>query len=53
MRIICSWHSGLIGEKEPYGDRSETHTICPDCARKYFHEYFDAEDAQYCNDSMA
>lgn len=52
MRIICSWHNGLIGEKEPYDDHRETHTICDDCARKYFHEYVDAEEHQYCNDSV-
>jgi hypothetical protein len=31
MLIFCSWHGGIIGEKEGEG---VTHTICRSCAEK-------------------
>ena len=34
MKIICSWCKKLIGEKEPFGDTSETYAKCPTCNEK-------------------
>ena len=31
MLIICSWHGGIIGEKEGEG---VTHTVCQTCKAK-------------------
>jgi DNA-directed RNA polymerase subunit RPC12/RpoP len=34
--IRCAWCGKYLGEKEPYEDMSETHSICPECRAKYF-----------------
>jgi len=34
--IRCAWCGKYLGEKEPYEDKSVTHTICPECRAKYF-----------------
>ena len=36
MKIVCSYCKKVIGEKPGEG---MTHTICPECLRKYFPEY--------------
>ena len=36
MRIVCAWCGRPMGEKWPYDDQGETHTICPECQAKYF-----------------
>lgn len=34
MKRICAWCKAPMGEKEPLEDTSETHGICPDCAKR-------------------
>ena len=39
MKVICSWckvegRPAMIGEKEPFRDRGETHSICLDHMRQ-------------------
>jgi len=39
MKVICSWckiegRPAMIREKEPFCDRRETHSICPDHLRQ-------------------
>jgi len=34
MRIICLECHRELGEKFPFDDASETHTICPECMEK-------------------
>jgi len=34
LKVICSWHKGEMGEKEPFSDSSITHGICADCLKK-------------------
>lgn len=34
MIRICAWCEKFLGEKPPYEDKSITHTICPECAKK-------------------
>lgn len=34
MIRICCVCKKVIGEKEPLDDKSETHTVCPDCFGK-------------------
>lgn len=36
MKIVCAWCGKDMGEKPPYEDKSETHTICPECFAKQF-----------------
>jgi len=36
--IKCAWCGKYLGEKEPYEDKSVTHSICPECRAKYFPE---------------
>ena len=31
MRIVCSWCSRNMGEKEPLSDKSISHSICKPC----------------------
>jgi len=37
MIRICNWYHEpkVLGEKEPFEDKSETHTICPECYEKF------------------
>src|SRR3990167_50375 len=34
MKIICSWCKKSLGEKDPFGDHSVTHGICPECEKE-------------------
>ena len=34
--IKCAWCGKYLGEKPPYEDKSVTHSICPQCRKKYF-----------------
>lgn len=34
MKIKCAYCSKDLGEKEPYNDKSTSHTICQDCLAK-------------------
>jgi len=34
MKIVCLECQREMGEKFPFDDLSETHTICPDCMEK-------------------
>lgn len=36
MKIQCAWCKKDMGEKPPYEDKGITHTICPECLKKYF-----------------
>lgn len=36
MLVVCAWCQRTLGEKPPLEDKSVTHTICPDCLKKYF-----------------
>ncbi len=36
MIIKCAWCQKILGEKPPYEDKSETHTVCEECRKKYF-----------------
>ena len=40
MIRICNWYREpkVLGEKEPFEDKSETHTICPECYEKFRRE---------------
>ena len=33
MKIICAWCKRVMGDKEPFDDKSITHTICPKCLK--------------------
>lgn len=39
MRIICGWCTKFLGEKEPLGDKRETHGICPSCEKRITEDY--------------
>jgi len=34
MKIVCMECHRELGEKFPFDDPSETHTICPECAER-------------------
>ncbi len=36
MIIVCAWCKKKMGEKPPYEDKHETHSICPECQAKHF-----------------
>ena len=36
MIVVCAWCKKHMGKKPPYEDKSETHTICEQCLKKYF-----------------
>ena len=38
MLVICSWCKKKLGEKEPLADKTETHTICEECEKKFEEE---------------
>ena len=38
MKVVCFECHREIGEKFPFDDSSETHTICPECAEKRLRE---------------
>ena len=38
MKRVCSWCGKDMGEKPPYEDKGVTHTICPECKKRYFPE---------------
>lgn len=35
MKIVCAWCKKEMGEKEPLGDKSISHTICRECSIEY------------------
>ena len=34
MKVVCSWCTKDLGEKEPLNDNSVSHGICKPCAKK-------------------
>jgi hypothetical protein len=36
MKVVCSWCSRLLADKEPHDDPRTTHSICPKCAQQFF-----------------
>jgi hypothetical protein len=34
MHVRCAWCALPLGEKEPLGDNSTSHAICPDCVAR-------------------
>jgi len=36
MYVICAWCGERMGEKPPYKDKGETHSICDKCIKKHF-----------------
>lgn len=39
MKVVCAWCGKDEGETPPYEDKSTTHGICPDCAKRVEEEY--------------
>lgn len=34
--VKCAWCGKKLGEKLPYDDKEETHSICDECLKKHF-----------------